>query len=239
MSSPFRLDGKRVAVMGGSSGIGLGIARLAHEQGAAVTIASRTRARLDAARRTLGEVETASVDLLDPDVVRVFFAEHDPFDHVAVTAADLTTGSLRGTDLEAAHSAMSSKFWTAVHVAREARIVPTGSLTLVSGILSRRPSREATILTAINTALEALSQALALELSPVRVNCITPGRIDTPWWDRLLPAERKELLDRTAARLPVKRIGTPCDIALQAVALMANSFMTGAVVPVDGGGSIS
>ncbi len=94
---------------------------------------------------------------------------------------------------------MESKFWSAAHVAREARMLPGGSLTLVSGMLSLRPSAEATILTAINAALEALAKALALELAPVRVNCVSPGRIDTEWWNRLPPDARQALLDRTAS----------------------------------------
>ena len=237
--SSFSLAGRRVLVVGGSSGIGFGAARLAAELEAEVTIASRNVARLAAAQTSLGNVGTAALDLtVHPDVSR-FFSEQAPFDHVVVTAAELETGPLRGVPLERHRAAMESKFWSAAHVAREAHIAADGSLTLVSGMLSVRPSAEATILTAINAALEALAKALALELAPVRVNCISPGRIDTEWWDHLPPEKRKALLDRTAERLPLKRVGQPEDIALQIVSCMLNRFMTGSVIRVDGGGGVA
>jgi len=235
----FSLAGRRVLVLGGSSGIGFGVARLAVELAAEVTIASRSVPRLLSARALLPPVETAKLDLTNHAAVSRFFSENAPFDHVVVTAAELETGPLRGIPLERHRAAMESKFWSAVHAAREARIVPGGSLTLVSGMLSIRPSAQATILTAINAAVEALAKALALELAPVRVNCVSPGRIDTEWWDRLPPDERKALLDRTAERLPLKRIGQPEDIGLQIVSCMLNRFMSGTVVGVDGGGSVA
>ncbi|MGO4837382.1 SDR family oxidoreductase, partial [Rhizobiaceae sp. 2RAB30] len=222
----FTLQGQRVLVMGGSSGIGLGVAKLVRELGAEITIASRSSERLSAAREDIGAVATFAVDLTDPEAVRGFFAVQNPFDHVVVSAADLTTGPLRGTSLDDARIAMDSKFWSAVHVAREARIAPTGSLTFVSGILSWRPSPTATLLSAINAAVDVLAQALALELAPVRVNCVSPGRTDTAWWDRLPPVDRKSLLDRTAAGLPVRRVGRPDDIAKQVIIFMLNDFMT-------------
>jgi NAD(P)-dependent dehydrogenase (short-subunit alcohol dehydrogenase family) len=235
----FSLAGSRVLVLGGSSGIGFGVACLASELGAHVTIASRNQARLIAARSALPTVEIARVDLMRHPEVSRFFSDNAPFDHVAVTAAELENGPLRGVPLELHRAAMESKFWSAVHAAREARIAPGGSLTFVSGMLSVRPSAQATILTAINAAIEALAKALALELAPVRVNCVSPGRIDTEWWNRLPPDERKALLDRTAERLPLKRIGQPEDIALQIVSCMLNNFMTGTVVGVDGGGGVA
>ena len=233
----FSLAGQRVLIMGGSSGIGFGVARLAVELGAAVTIASRNAARLDAARVRLDAVETAVVDLTVHGEVARFFAERFPFDHVVATAAELETGPLRGVPVERHRAAMESKFWSAAHVAREARVAAGGSLTLVSGMLSVRPAAEATILTAINAAVEALAKALALELAPVRVNCVSPGRIDTEWWNRLAPDARQALFERTAARLPLKRIGQPEDIALPIVSCMCSGFMTGSIVRVDGGGS--
>lgn len=233
------IAGKRVLVVGGSSGIGLGTARLARSHGGAVTIVSRSAARLAAAKAGLGAVETCPVDASDAQAVQTFFKARDPFDHVLVTAAELAASPLRGASLDDARAAMDSKFWSAVHVAREARITPGGSLTFVSGVLSRRPAPGATLLGAINAALEGLAQGLALELSPVRVNCVSPGRIDTAWWDRLPPAERAALMQRTAAALPAKRIGTADDVARQILACMLNDYMTGSVVVVDGGASLA
>ena len=85
-----------------------------------------------------------------------------------------------------AQAAMQSKFWSAYHVGRSARIVGGGSLTFVSGVYSVRPSATAVLQGAINAALEALARGLALELAPaVRVNAVSPSTTETPLWDRL------------------------------------------------------
>ena len=68
---------------------------------------------------------------------------------------------------------------------------------------------------------------------------VSPGRIETPWWDFLSPADRQALFDRTASGLPLKRIGRPDEVAAQIVHIMQNGFMTGSVVLVDGGGAVA
>lgn len=237
--NPFSLSEKRVLVVGGSSGIGRSVARLATDLGASVAIASRSPERLAAAKAETGAVAALSLDARDEAAVRSFFDENGAFDHVVVSAADFVASPLRTSSLADAHEAMDSKFWSAVNVARAARIETGGSLCFVSGVLSRRPAGGATLLSSINAAVEVLAQALALEMAPVRVNCVSPGRIDTDWWRQLPAADRQTLLERTAAALPVKRVGTPNDVALQTVVFMVNDYMTGSVVAVDGGASIA
>jgi NAD(P)-dependent dehydrogenase (short-subunit alcohol dehydrogenase family) len=233
------LAGTRIALFGGSSGIGLATAQLAQKERADVTVVSRNAEKLARAARTLGSCETVSIDIRDPDAVAAFFQTRAPFDHIVVSAAALDPGPLRAQDLATARAAMDSKFWGAVHVAHAANISPGGSLTLVSGMLGSRPAGNATLLSAINAALDRLAQALALELAPTRVNCVSPGRIDSPWWDHLPEQERQALFAATAARLPVRRIGNATDIAAAILATMTNSFMTGAIINVDGGGQIA
>ncbi len=233
------LSGQTVTIFGGSSGIGLATAQAAHALGARVTIASRSQARLDEAASRIGEAATHALDIRDAEAVRRFFEARDPFDHVVVSAAELAVGPLRKRSIAEEREAMDSKFWGAANVAHAARIRPGGSLTLVSGMIGVRPTGGATILSAINAAIDALAKALATEMAPVRVNCVSPGRIETPWWDFLPEADRQSLFDRTAAGLPLKRIGRAEEIAAQIVHLMQNGFMTGSVVLVDGGGSVA
>jgi NAD(P)-dependent dehydrogenase (short-subunit alcohol dehydrogenase family) len=131
---------------------------------------------------------------------------------------------------------MESKFWGAYHIAHAARVRSGGSITFVSGLLAERPMATSVLQGAINAALEALARGLALERAPVRVNTVSPGLIDTPLHNRMDPAARQKLYDNMRQNLPVRRIGSPEDVA-QAILLVAtNPFMTGATVNVDGGG---
>jgi NAD(P)-dependent dehydrogenase (short-subunit alcohol dehydrogenase family) len=233
------LAGARVAIFGGSSGIGFATAAASAAEGARVTLVSRNPDRLAAALDRLPDADKAALDARDAAAVKEFFDGRDAFDHVVVTAAEAQAGSLRQSPLAQARASVESKFWAAANVAHAARIVPGGSLTLVSGMLGSRPSGGATILSAINAAIDNLARALATEMAPIRVNCVSPGRIDTSWWDYLPADQRQKLLDRTASTLPVKRIGQAEDIARQILSFMTNGFMTGSVVLVDGGGAVA
>src|SRR5690242_20681424 len=160
--TPF-LDNARVLVIGGSSGIGLATARKAAEAGARVTIASRSRAKLDAAVAELApNAKAVALDTGDEAAVEAFFAGEDAFDHIVISAAQTPSGPVRGLSLADARTAMESKFWGAYRVARAARIRDGGSLTFISGFLSVRPSANSVLQGAINAALEALARGLAL-----------------------------------------------------------------------------
>ena len=110
---------------------------------------------------------------------------------------------------------------------------------MVSGFLSIRPRPNSAIVGATNGALESLTRALALELAPVRVNCVSPGIIDTPIRAAMPEAARKEMLAKAAAALPVGRVGLGEDVAQQIVAFMTNSFASGSIIYLDGGALVT
>lgn len=234
------LNGKTVLVLGGSSGIGFGVAQAALAAGAQVTIASRSLERVEAALARLGGVARgASLDTGDAAALEGFFARHDPFDHVFCSAARTKVAAVRELPLEDAYASFDSKFWGAYRLARAARIAAGGSLTLTSGFLSVRPKAGAAIQGAINAGLEGLTRGLALEFAPVRVNCVSPGLVMTEMYDTLEGDRRKAMFDGAAQKLPVGRVGTPGDVATQVLAFMANPYMSGSTVYVDGGGAIA
>ncbi len=236
----MNFEGKKVLVIGGSSGIGQATAKAFAAAGAVVTIASRYRAKLEAAAKAIGgDIRVASLDTTDAPAVEAFFAAQADFDHVVISAAQTPSGPLRELQLDAARQALESKFWGAYHVARFARIVPGGSLTLVSGFLGMRPSRSAVLQGAINAALESLGRGLALELAPVRVNTVSPGLIATPLWSKLGDEARAAMFRSAAEHLPARRVGQPDDVANAIVYLAATPFATGSTVLVDGGGAIA
>jgi NAD(P)-dependent dehydrogenase (short-subunit alcohol dehydrogenase family) len=232
------LRGKTVVVVGGSSGIGLATAELARREGAEVVIASRNKDRLTPAADRIG-ARAIVVDVTDDDSVAALFRACGPVDHVVVTAAQLRTGPVKTVPMADVRATMEGKFWGAWRVAREAQINAGGSLTLVTGLLSVRPRMNSAIIAAANGALESLARSLALELTPVRVNAVSPGIIDTPIRAAMPEEARRDMLAKTAAALPVGRVGVGEDIARQILAFMTIGFATGSIVYVDGGAIIS
>lgn len=232
------LAGKKVVVIGGSSGIGLATAELAKSQGADLVIASRNAAKLDPIAERLN-VTAIPTDVTSDRSVAELFERTGPVDHVVLTAAQLRTGPFKTVAMEDVRATMEGKFWGAWRIAREAEIRHGGSLTLVTGFLSIRPRPNSAIISAANGAVESLARALALELAPVRVNAVSPGVIDTPIRAAMPEGARKEMLAKTAAALPVGRVGMAEDIAQQIASFMSNGFATGSIVYVDGGALVN
>jgi NAD(P)-dependent dehydrogenase (short-subunit alcohol dehydrogenase family) len=232
------LAGKKVVVVGGSSGIGLSTAELAMREGAEVIIAARNADRLKAVADNLG-AKAIPADVTSDESVANLFRSCGPVDHVVVTAAQLRSGPFKTVAMEDVRATMEGKFWGAWRVARSAEIRPGGSLTLVSGYLSIRPRPNSAIIGAANGAIESLARSLALELAPVRVNAVSPGIIDTPIRAAMPEAARRDMLAKTAASLPVGRVGVGEDIARQILAFMTIGFATGSIVYIDGGALIT
>jgi NAD(P)-dependent dehydrogenase (short-subunit alcohol dehydrogenase family) len=234
------LDGKKVLVVGGSSGMGEATARLAAKARAKVTIAARNHDRLAAAAKRIGHgVEPVMLDAMSDSAIDKFFADGTEWDHVVSCVGAGGRGNVRELDMTAAMTAMDGKFWAGFRIARRASIAANGSLTFVSGGLSQRPAAGAALISAINGALEKLSQGLALEMAPIRVNTVSPGPVDTPMWDRYGAEMKQKFLDNAAARVPLKRVAEPEEVAEIVLFFMTNRFVTGTVVPLDGGSTLA
>jgi NAD(P)-dependent dehydrogenase (short-subunit alcohol dehydrogenase family) len=234
------LEGERVVVVGGSSGIGLETARLALAAGASVTIAGRSEDRLRRAAADLGgAVRSVVADVTDDGSVKALFDGETRVDHVFLPAGELKPGSgdVLGADLSALRSILESRLLGVVHVVRRARPkMAGGSITLVSGLYANRPAPGAALGAAAVAAIDGMTRALALDLAPIRVNAVAPGLIDTPLWDSFGPQREAILAQATA--LPVGRIGRPGEVAAAVLFLMSNGFVTGTVLAIDGGGSL-
>jgi NAD(P)-dependent dehydrogenase (short-subunit alcohol dehydrogenase family) len=230
----------RVLVLGGSTGIGLATAALAAELGAHVVIASRSAEKLaQAAARHPAIAETHVLDITRHEDVAGFFAAHEDWDHVIVGGSETKSDSLRELPITAAYAAMQNKFWGAYHVAHACRIRPGGSLTLVSGVFSIRPSAAAVLQGAINAALEGLMRGLALELAPLRVNAVSPSVTDTPLWNKFAPDVRASKFNAYAQRVPLGRIAQPEDVAQAILSVAGNPAITGATLLVDCGDALT
>jgi len=241
------LNKQRIVILGGSAGIGLGVARAAVAEGANVIIASHDRKRVDAAVARLRDVASAgvatiaghAVDLRSAAEIRELFAAIGAFDHLVFTAGEeLLLSSLAELDLAAARRFFELRYWGALAAVQAARphLAREGSIVLTSGAASRRPHPGFVIGASICAAMEAATRALAIELAPIRVNIVTPGFVETDLWSNIPADARAEMFRAAAAKLPVGRIGTPDDIAEHYLGFMRGRYVTGQALVVDGGG---
>ena len=239
MQEKSGLEGQHVMVIGGASGIGLAVAQGARQRGARVTIASSNRTRVAEAAKA-NSFEGGSVDLRGEADVERFFEEVGAFDHLAITAGDwggFMFGSVRELDLAEAREGFAVRFWGVLAAVKFAsrRIDAGGSITLTSGMLAHRPVKGAPLAAALGGAVEHLTRGLAVDLEPVRINAVCPGIILTEHVVQTMPQER---LAAYVNPLPIARGASPEEAALAYLYLMQNRYLTGHVLPVDGGGML-
>ncbi|WP_433683425.1 SDR family oxidoreductase [Nocardia sp. CA-119907] len=229
----------KVVIVGGTSGIGLATARRLAKNGAQVVIAGRNEERLTAALAELGpEVTGKVVDARSEGELAQLFSEVGPVDHVVVTVTGPSgTTPFRELRLDHLQTHVSGKLLPHVATIQAAlpHLAPGGSITLVSAASAGGSMPTTAALAAVNAGVEAIVPVLAVELAPVRVNAVSPGVIDTEWWNFLPDDARAEVFAGIAAQTPVGRIGSADDIAQAIEFLVTNGFTTGIVVRVDGG----
>lgn len=110
---------------------------------------------------------------------------------------------------------------------------------LVSGALAKRPGKGSTALATANAALEAAVVGLANDLGPrLRINCVSPGLVDTEIWDGLPPAAKEGMMKGFGTSIPAGRAGRPEDIGTAIAFLLQNGWVTGTTLAVDGGAAI-
>ncbi|RFU63853.1 SDR family oxidoreductase [Peribacillus glennii] len=232
------LQGKRVVVVGGTSGIGLATAKAFLEKSAHVIIASRSAEKLSEAKKELGEnVEGYELDFRSDEKVAGFFSKVGNFDHLVVTAGEGAMGHFSDLPVAQVREAFDSKFWgqyITVHAALP-YLDKAGSITLTSGVYGIRPPKGASTLASINSAIDGLVRGLAVDLSPVRVNVVSPGIVDTPIYSGMPEDQRQGMYSQISQQLPVGRVAQPEDIAQTYVYLAQNGFTTGTSVLIDGG----
>jgi NAD(P)-dependent dehydrogenase (short-subunit alcohol dehydrogenase family) len=238
----MNLEGKKVVVIGGSSGIGLGIAQASAVIGATIVIASRSAQKLKAASKLIaGQVQSYAVNLADEEAVSNVMGQIGAMDHLIVSGGRSTSGPFLELASETAREDFEINFWGKYNAARYGapNIQKGGTITFISGVYGRKPSADAVVTAASVSATDSLARALAVALAPIRVNSIAPGLINTPAiMSDATEQERKEFYDSVASYWPAGGVGQPEDIAQVALMLMTNPFMTGATIYVDGGYTI-
>jgi NAD(P)-dependent dehydrogenase (short-subunit alcohol dehydrogenase family) len=232
------LLGQIVVVIGGSAGIGLETARRARAEGASVILAGRNSERLKQAALELDAQRIAAFDANDPASLQAFFRDlPTPVDHVMVTAGAPRYGPPLEISPEEARRGLTEHLVLALEVARGAagKVRASGSLIFMGGTGARRPRAGLGIVSAATVALPSLIASLALELAPIRVNLIAAGFVDTPLSASLLGDDLDKRRAELRAKLPIRRVVGPADVAALAVHIMSNTALTGATYDIDGG----
>jgi NAD(P)-dependent dehydrogenase (short-subunit alcohol dehydrogenase family) len=231
------LAGQTVAVIGGSSGIGLETARRAMAEGADAILVGRHQDRLDRAAEELGAHRTAAFDATDEDALAGFFRNLlAPIDHVMVTGGGPSYSTVLGLNSAQVRQALTDHATLMVSVARNAlgKVRPGGTL-LFMGAAGDRVAPGIGIFAAAAAALPPLTATLALEIAPIRVNLIAAGFVDTPLSAKLLGDGLEKRREELRSTLPIGRVVGPADVAALAVHIMANTALTGATYDIDGG----
>jgi len=244
------LDGKTVLVTGGASGLGFAIAGAFAGQGSRVLIVGRNEERLKAAQQRLGEnASYIAFDLTNIDrLAELASAAVDVMGEIDVlvnnAGVHLKKDALAVSNQEYQQVVLTNQtavFALTREVGKSMVARRTGNIIMLSSMASQYGIPKVMGYTAAKAAVEGMTRALAVEWSPfgVRVNCLAPGFIKTAMSGKALDDDpaRKE---RVLARTPMGRLGEPLDVANAALFLAStqSKYVTGVVLPVDGGNSI-
>ena len=213
-------------IIGGTSGIGEAVAQHFTNESNIVHVASRS----------------TGLDISDENSVHHYFESIGPIDHLVITAGSFApSGKVVDVVTEEAKNAFDTKFWGSIHAAKNAAryLKPNGSITLTTGMLSRKVVANTYVKSAMNAALETVTKVLAKELAPIRVNAVSPGLTATTAYQNMDEEYRKSMYDNAKQNLPVGHIGQASDIAMAYVMAIANPYMTGSIIDVDGGALIN
>ena len=244
-------DKMKIAIVtGGGSGLGLAIAEKFVANNIHSIIIGRDEKKLATAKKKLGTLcEPVSFDLNDlgsiPQLVKKIIEQHKHIDILVNNAGiNMKKEFLHVTNEDfqkIIHTNVTAMFVLSREVIKYMLEKKSGSVINISSMASQYGIPKVIAYTASKSAIEGMTRAMAVELSPkgIRINCIAPGFIGTDMSAKALnddPERKGKALGRT----PMGYLGDPSDVADAAFYLAGNEakYITGVVLPVDGGNSI-
>jgi 2-keto-3-deoxy-L-fuconate dehydrogenase len=245
MQIPFRLDGKKALVTGGASGIGEAVSRVFTAAGATVVIADIDESRATALTKELPGSSMTLCDITNEDSVKQAIGGLGNLDILINNAGIGLVGGVEETELEdfqrlfrvnVEGSFLVTKHAVPLLVASHGSVVNIGSVAGLIGVKKRFAY------CATKGAVVAMTRQLAVDYpTQIRVNCICPGTVDTPfvagYIEKYHSHEKEEIRQQLNQRQPIGRLGKPMEIAYMALYLASgeSGFVNGAVLPIDGG----
>jgi NAD(P)-dependent dehydrogenase (short-subunit alcohol dehydrogenase family) len=224
-----------VVVVGGTSGLGLEVARHYAKEGREVVLSGRDQGRAEEAAAGLGATARGiALDLAEPDQLAGRLAGVEGIGHLVLAAIERDENRVRDFDLEGATRLATLKlvgYAETVHQLAP-RMDPDGSVVLFGGRAKDRPYPGSTMVSTVNGGVIGLVHSLAVELAPIRCNAIHPGIVgDSPYWS----AKGEPALEPVRNRTPTRRLVTMEDIVGAVVFLLENRSVNGENLHVDGG----
>ena len=254
-----KLTGKRVLVIGGTSGIGFCVAEACLEFGAFVTVASSRQEKIDytikrlttsypdAQDRLSGHILDLAGSAVEVALTTVFdFATNNSthkLDHIVSTAGDtLSVSKIADVTVAQAQQYGQVRYISMLMIAKLApryiNLISTSSITLTGGISSTKPPKGWSALVGWNCAKEALVRGLAVDLAPLRCNLVAPGAIDTEYIYHMAGDDgekQTELLAWFRTKSLLEKCGAPEDTAEAYLYFMRDSNVTGQILKTEGG----
>jgi len=232
------LNKSKVVIAGGSSGIGAALTKMLAEDGADITVIGRDAGKLGLLKEALPSIETVALDARDRAAVDALFRTAKEIDHLVLTLSGGKGGGMfKQLSLQELREGFDSKFWPQLNVLQAAlpSMKSEGSVTLVTAASAGAALPGTSGLAAINGALEIMVPILSAELKPLRVNAVSPGLIDTPWWDFLPAAAKQQVFKDFSTNVHVGRPGRPEEIADTIRHVMSNGYINGVAIRCHGG----
>ena len=200
------LAGKSILIVGGGSGIGFATAQRAAAAGARLVIAGRSRERLDSALAKLPkETRVEELDFANSASVAYLAERIGSIDHSVLSASSAVAwGAFTELKEDAVRAAFENKFWGYWRVMEvlAPKLAADGAIVMVTGAAGRAALPGTSALAAVNAAIAAAAQALAVELAPRRINVISPGITDTEAYGWMEAQQHQAMLAGAAAKLP-------------------------------------
>jgi len=245
MPSPFRLDGRRALVTGGASGIGEQVSRVLTAAGAAVTIADMDRPRAEALAAALPGACSAVFDVTDEAAVNAAIGRLDRLDILVNSAGIGLVGDIEETaagDFERLMRVNVAGTFLVIKAAMPLLLAAKGSVVNIGSVAGLVGVKRRFAYCASKGAVVALTRQMSVDYAGrLRVNCVCPGTVDTPFVEAYLEKyhkhEKEKVRGELAARQPVGRLGRPDEVAHLVLYLCSSEaeFVTGSTPTIDGG----